>query len=500
MAGILKFSMIALKNLFSKPVTRNYPELSAKSNSASRGSVQIDIEQCVFCGLCMRRCPSEAITVDRTQKTWAIQRMGCVQCADCVSNCPKKCLSMNPRYTPPSSVKTVDTYQKEQPVPTPDGMVADKKPDTALLMDMTGCVLCGLCVRQCPVGAIQVDRATKTWTIDRSACLLCGACAQRCPKKCLRLGQASEATIQTSVYTKACAAPSAMPSPAKEASAKPTAKEELPQKAVRMLHMDMTACVLCGLCVKQCPVGAITVDRTAKTWTIVRSECLLCGICAQRCPKKCLEVKEASEADLSISAYTKVEESVSSAAHIALDSLDTKPEASEKLLIAIESCVLCGLCAKQCPVNAITVDRTARTWTVKRSDCLLCGACVQRCPKKCLEIGQNAETEQVSTFAKGTAAAADVQSISAVSDAKPAVKSEAPKTLHIGIESCVLCGLCAKQCPVNAITVDRAAKTWTVDRSACLLCGTCVQRCPKKCLGMGQASEATLQISVYTKS
>lgn len=202
MAGFLKFSSIALKNLFSKPATRNYPDLPPKSTAATRGSVQIDIEVCVLCGLCMRRCPSEAIKVDRNSKTWSIERMGCVQCADCLSICPKKCLSMNPKYTPPSSTKTVDTYQKAEPAATPDEMVVGNKSNSALLMNIENCVLCGLCIKQCPVGAIKVDRATKTWSIERSECLLCGACAQRCPKKCLGIGQASDAMTQVSVYTK----------------------------------------------------------------------------------------------------------------------------------------------------------------------------------------------------------------------------------------------------------------------------------------------------------
>lgn len=52
-------------------------------------------------------------------------------------------------------------------------------------------------------------------------------------------------------------------------------------------------------------------------------------------------------------------------------------------------------------------------------------------------------------------------------------------------EKCVYCGLCAKNCPVSAITVDRANKQWSINQEACVSCGTCVENCPKKCLSQG---------------
>ncbi|MBR0113593.1 MAG: 4Fe-4S binding protein, partial [Firmicutes bacterium] len=40
----------------------------------------------------------------------------------------------------------------------------------------------------CPVGAITVDRATKSWSIDREKCVQCGLCIKSCPKKTLSMG------------------------------------------------------------------------------------------------------------------------------------------------------------------------------------------------------------------------------------------------------------------------------------------------------------------------
>lgn len=82
------------KSLVKKPATRNYPASSREPAERTRGHVEIDIDACIYCGMCQRKCPTGAITVSRPEKTWAIERLNCVQCSSCVDNCPKKCLSM----------------------------------------------------------------------------------------------------------------------------------------------------------------------------------------------------------------------------------------------------------------------------------------------------------------------------------------------------------------------------------------------------------------------
>ncbi|MCR5715769.1 MAG: 4Fe-4S binding protein [Lachnospiraceae bacterium] len=121
--GVMNFTGTALKNLFSKPATKGYPAVPAEFTERTRGHVINDIDACIFCGMCMRKCPTGAITVDRNTRTWQINRYDCVQCACCVKNCPKKCLSMGAEYTTPAGEKTPDVLQK---ILTPEEIAAEE--------------------------------------------------------------------------------------------------------------------------------------------------------------------------------------------------------------------------------------------------------------------------------------------------------------------------------------------------------------------------------------
>lgn len=179
MSKLMDFTPLALKNLFSKPATRNYPAEQRDYPIRSRGHIVNDFDSCILCGICQKKCPSDAITVNRAEKSWSINRMGCVQCSNCVNACPKKCLSIVPGYTEPNEKPTVDIMVKP---------AEEEKKIGTLSNDISKCVLCGICQKQCPNEAIAVDRKeTKTWTVDLDKCVKCGACVDKCPKKCLSL-------------------------------------------------------------------------------------------------------------------------------------------------------------------------------------------------------------------------------------------------------------------------------------------------------------------------
>lgn len=67
------------------------------------------------------------------------------------------------------------------------------------------------------------------------------------------------------------------------------------------------------------------------------------------------------------------------------------------------------------------------------------------------------------------------------------------------IDTCILCGICSRACPVGAIAVDRKGGTWEIDPYRCVQCASCVRECPKKCLSMStECAPATTELSVTT--
>lgn len=54
-------------------------------------------------------------------------------------------------------------------------------------------------------------------------------------------------------------------------------------------------------------------------------------------------------------------------------------------------------------------------------------------------------------------------------------------------EQCILCGICQKTCPAEAITVEKKERLWAIDPFRCVQCGACVRACPKDCLTMDAA-------------
>ena len=93
---------ITLRNLFSKPATRAYPLGPKVFIPGTRGSLQIDQPQCIYCGLCQRSCPTHALEVNRQEKSWKIERLRCIICGACVPVCPKKCLRLECAYIKPT--------------------------------------------------------------------------------------------------------------------------------------------------------------------------------------------------------------------------------------------------------------------------------------------------------------------------------------------------------------------------------------------------------------
>jgi len=84
-----------LHSVIRKPATLNYPSVKHEMAEGFRGKLKFFKERCIGCKLCMRDCPSDAITITKVgekQFECEIDLGKCLYCAQCVDTCPKKAL------------------------------------------------------------------------------------------------------------------------------------------------------------------------------------------------------------------------------------------------------------------------------------------------------------------------------------------------------------------------------------------------------------------------
>ena len=75
--------------------------------------------------------------------------------------------------------------------------------------------------------------------------------------------------------------------------------EKSMQKEFKMMKKlavpDRKVCVACGVCVKACPKGALSIYKGCYA-LVEEAKCVGCGLCAKACPASCIEIRERGEA------------------------------------------------------------------------------------------------------------------------------------------------------------------------------------------------------------
>ena len=214
----LPFIKEAISGLFSKSSCEMYPVVPSEAAPRYRGRIAYDPTKCIGCGMCERVCSGGAITRtiehiddetgDRVTLTFNLG--SCTFCATCADFCARKAIELTGDYhmiaTKEEDLMVSGSFikaplKKKAPAAAPAAKPAEAKPaeakaeapaaevkprdDGKPVSDPSKCVYCTLCAKKCPAGAIEVDRANKTWKLDEDKCVARGTCAETCPKKCI---------------------------------------------------------------------------------------------------------------------------------------------------------------------------------------------------------------------------------------------------------------------------------------------------------------------------
>jgi ech hydrogenase subunit F len=113
----LEMTKLALKWAVSKPATSQYPFTPRAALAKSRGRLVFTGDNCIYCNVCAKKCPTDALVVHRKEKQWIIDRLRCITCGYCVEVCPKKSLSLVTGHEGPKVTRDREINQAPSPPP-----------------------------------------------------------------------------------------------------------------------------------------------------------------------------------------------------------------------------------------------------------------------------------------------------------------------------------------------------------------------------------------------
>ncbi|MEA1973034.1 MAG: 4Fe-4S binding protein, partial [Candidatus Cloacimonadota bacterium] len=400
----------------------------------SSKTIFVNSEECIGCELCIDICPVNAIEMVDGKAVIDIDR--CNNCGECTYVCPTNAIYME---TIENAKRKIQQYENSKTAEQPDSTstkieskpsqktsqqstTQDKKPNISkknvevvkkviYKVEASKCIGCNICVRKCPVDAIEMVNGKAV--INTDECIECGICEQVCPTEAIthyeesikskkdfkeETSNASERIEDINPKMKASKKTILPTSNEKQK----TNKTERPSKIKKqkksfikknkhivqkvIYKVEASKCIGCNICVRKCPVDAIEmVDRKA---VINTDECIECGICEKVCPTDAISHFDEKDDDTKKSIKTSHKKDVEKTKRVQnipksdLSSHKSKPKIISYLINKF-SCVGCEDCVSICPTDAIEIHNNKAV--IDQSKCIDCGECVGACTYDAIE-------------------------------------------------------------------------------------------------------------------